>query len=238
MTVLIDCALIARRRLQRGLSQRELAHRLGFSAATVRRLETVAAQPELSLRELSALAGELGAAPAQLLASGAGEDDTAARQEPSGLQGDADAAVITAALASLDRPASRAEIAAGLGWPLGRVEAALHAAARRLHGSGLDILIRPSGDVCLIPAPGLVSRDQERELARARLARRGLRSSEARLLLMIARGERLPLRLPRNDRVALGALINAGLVQNDGTRLCLSEAAAHALRLDQRPRSS
>ena len=42
----------------------------------------------------------------------------------------------------------------------------------------------------------------------------------------------------RPELFALGALINAGLVQNDGTRLCLSEAAAHALRLDQRPRSS
>lgn len=201
----LDTALIARRRIELGLSQRALSAECGFSNVTISLLESGRNHEELTIRKLGQLANALGLPIGVLFADARCEERKPANDDR----------VLEALLAEARQALGRGQIAVTLGWALDRVEAALEELADRLGSTGV-LLHRASSGFTLRPRSELLSGKQRQELERLRMRTRQLRAPGMRILLAAVRGE-LPSdwdRLAGNsDRVNMSMLVNAGVLE-------------------------
>lgn len=205
--MILDGDLVRRRRVELRRSVRQVAADLGVSGAVITALEGGSNHKDLSVGFLNRLAGALGLQLTTLIRSDAREpvDDDAAEGDV-----EADAATVGAVLHASEILTPIDTIAEVLNWPRRRVdvaldalEAALPAAGMRLHRLHRCASIRRSVEAV---DPSIVSR-----AVRAHLGNEGLSLTEARVLTAIRDG-RLPEVLRNPDEVALGVLVNAGLV--------------------------
>lgn len=205
----LDTALITRRRIELGLSQRALSAECGFTNVTISLLESGRNHEELTIRKLGRLADALGLPIGALFADARGD----------GRKPVEDDRVLEALLAEARQALGRGQIAVTLGWALDRVEAALAQLAIRLESTGV-LLHRASSGFTLRPRSELLSREQRQELERLRLRTRQLRAPGMRLLLAAVRGE-LPSdwdqRAGNSDRVNMSMLVNAGVIERTET---------------------
>lgn len=205
----LDTALIARRRIALGLSQRALSAECGFTNVTISLLESGRNHEELTIRKLGRLADALGLPTGALFTDAQGD-----AREPA-----EDDRVLEALLAEARQALGRGQIAVALGWTLDRVEAALAQLASRLDPTGV-LLHRASSGFTLRPRSELFTHEQRQELERLRLRTRQLRAPGMRLLLAAVRGE-LPAdwdqRAGNSDRVNMSMLVNAGVIERAET---------------------
>lgn len=105
-------------------------------------------------------------------------------------------------------------LAEATGHTLDDVAAALDSLEPRLAASGLS-LQRRSGEVAIRTTANLDPEERKR-LLRSHQARRGLRLTEARILLEVLDGNVDETRLSNPELVALNRLRHAGLITDDG----------------------
>jgi transcriptional regulator with XRE-family HTH domain len=204
---LLDGELIHRRRIQLGLSERELAKRLGTGGAVVRGLVAGTNQEEQPIKMLAALAEVLAVSFDELFGrvqpvAAAGKDTAAPA---------ADAAAVGALLGTDGRLVPMETLADALGWSVDRVRAALRELAERLPAAGLRLHLL-NGSVSIVPAAAAVGPVELQRLSRAVLSRRGLKSSSARVLHQACTGVLDTGKQGNAERVALAGLVNAGLL--------------------------
>lgn len=205
---MIDAAALRRHRIDRGLSQRQLAAAIGVDPLTVKRIEDGADPGDLPLRVLQRLTTTLGASPAQLLAAATDPTDDYDLAEAIG------ATLLATGRTTLD------DLARGLSVSCAAVVAAVEALGPRLHAVGMT-LARHHDTVWLAPRQPHVTNTA---------ARRPLTIPEARLLRRIQRGENVAGTLSNADRqFTLPALQRRGLLCADG-RLRLTASASTSIR--------
>lgn len=214
---LLDHDLARRRRQDLALTERELARLLGVGGAVVRGLEQGRNHETLPLGLLARWAELLGVQLALLLTEPDGEVQPT---EPD------DAAAIGMLLAEADRLIALDALADALDWSLERVRTAVADLAGRTAGVGL-VVHRLNNDVALRPAA--TRGDEVKELLRVHQARRGLQLTEAKVLYRVMRGTLELNHLGNADRVALGRLQRAGIVDLDVAGLKLTDSAAGSL---------
>lgn len=189
--------LIRARRRELGISERELANRLGVSITVIAGLERGTNHDDQPFSLIRKLAVALSADLSELTA------DVAATHL-------SDAEQVGAMLHSEGRLTPVTALAEASGWDLNRTHAAVDALEQQLPLVGLR-LHRLRGDVSIVPA--MAAPPATRTLARRMISRRGLDLTQAKLLHRIASGD--PVKVTGNaDRVALSQLLNAGLVED------------------------
>lgn len=216
-------------RLERGLSQRAVARRLGVTVVVVNGIEEERNHSELTLRLVSELADTLGVEAAELLANSA---DTDAPVEA----GD-DVRKLGAVFASERTGIHRDQIARVLGWPLDRVQQASDQLRQRLPALGMR-LERGSSGWKLQPDLTAFNWQDEIRVAQARQRIRGLKSREA-VLLRAALDAPLTGQWEKNigntDRVALGGLLKTGLLTKTADGFAFSQEVERSMRGWRRP---
>jgi transcriptional regulator with XRE-family HTH domain len=127
---------IRARRLELGLSVTALAGQLGLATDTVHAIETgtLTHPAGVSLGAVLGLAQALGLAPADLFDDSA--PGQAAQPTPAPSAAAPDDRALEAVLLAHGDAVTLDDLAEALGWPLGRLEAALHALHRRLEPTG------------------------------------------------------------------------------------------------------
>ena len=213
-TTLLDAELIRRQRVALGLSEREVAKRLGVTGQVVASLERGRNHDDLPLSLVTTLAGLLALPLQVLLTRPAPEATPQAGPTRNGHDtgSEADTRVVGALLAAEPTLVPVLTLAQVLGWESDRVLAALEAleplleaVGRRLHRLGGDVKV--TGDATVVEVSLLT------ELARRSFARRGMSLSQARLLRRAWLGELTGAEHGNADRVAIGDLMNAGLLE-------------------------
>jgi transcriptional regulator with XRE-family HTH domain len=197
---LLDADLIRRRRMALGLSERDLAKRLGVTGFTVNALERAANHDDLPAGMIGALAEALALTPNELFNTPTGT------QRP---EVTVDAAAVGGLLAGDGRLVPTAALAEVLGWTGERVTAALDGLAVRLPEVG-QRLHRLGNDVSIVAA--VAPADRLEGLSRRVMAARGLTTHQAQLLYRAWCGQLTPTMPSNPDRVTLGVLTNAGLL--------------------------
>lgn len=220
--MLLDVALIRRRRRELGLSLREVARHVSVSAAVIERLEDGTNHNDLPLALVAALADTL-AIPRQ---------DIWAQPHPADTDTADDAATVGALLAETGVLTPREALADALAWPLDRLDTALKELDQRLRPLGW-MLHHLNGDVDIRRHPGAASPEQIQTLLRHHQARRSLKLSEARLLYRILDGLNEQHISSNNDRVALGRLQNAGLLNDDTEQPTAADEVRYSLLLEE-----
>lgn len=220
--MLLDAALIRRRRRELGLSLRGVARHLNVSAAVIERIEEGINHNDLPLALAAALADTL-AIPRQHIW---------AQPHPADTDTADDAATVGALLAETGVLTPREALADALTWPLHRVDAALEQLDQHLRPLGWT-LHHLKGDVDIRRHPGAANPEQIQTLLRHHHARRSLTRSEARLLYRILGGLTEQRISSNNDRVALGRLQNAGLLNDEAEQPTAAEAVRYSFCLDE-----
>jgi transcriptional regulator with XRE-family HTH domain len=201
---LLDAALIRTRRISLGLSERDVAKRLGVTAQVIASLERGRNHADVSAALVCQLAGLLAVEPADLLTTpprlGPQQASEAADTEALGALLATEATLVPVATLALVLEWEPERVAAGLAG----LDTALGGCGQRLHWLGNDVKIIPAGSV--------VSTELVARLTRRSFARRGMSLAQARLLRQAALGTLTGSEHGNADRVALATLVNAGLV--------------------------
>lgn len=202
--MLLDTALLRRRRTELALSHRAVARHLGVTSATAARIEDGRNHAELPLRLLCRLADLLAVDVADLVGQ---------QPEPTGPT--ADARRLGALLATAGEPVLPATLADALELTAGEVEGLLDRLDADLRPAGLR-LHRGNAGVSIVADGATLDDARLRQLLRGQHARHGLTRLEAQLLARAAAGTLDPTSLGIAYQVALARLVNAGLVDADG----------------------
>jgi transcriptional regulator with XRE-family HTH domain len=219
----LDAAAVARRlrhrRLELGMSTRQLAKLTGTTGVTIGELErgrNIDGQPvALLVRIADALALTL----PELLAP-------SPRDEWADDNGDA--AAVGALLHGQQQPSRVDNLARALEWTLPRVRHALEALDVHLEAAGLCVHTA-SGAVQLARAAGAIDDTSIERAAQARDRRDPVSTLHAQLVRYILTGALTPARQqPNANRVALGQLANAGVLTRDTTP-ALTDDVAYSL---------
>jgi len=201
---LLNMQLIRDRRVELRLSVRDIAKQLGVSITTVANLETGRAHGEQPLSLLFRLAEVLAMDVTDLLASprpdeAAGADDDLV-------------AKVSSVLFELRHLTSPEILATALNVTTGDVEAAVTVLDRRVAKFGLRVH-RLRGDVGIVRSQATPTRDELHAAWQQDFARRSMTLSQARMLYRVWLGGFEQKQLSNPERVTLGQLINAGLVE-------------------------
>jgi transcriptional regulator with XRE-family HTH domain len=226
---ILSLVRLRRYRLQAGLSERALARATAMTGMSITALEEGRNHDELTLRHLVRISRTLNVDPAALFPTDA--DHEAAAAAP-------DDRKIESALASLGCYTRTHELARGLGWTLDRTVAALEQLANRLQPTG-QRLATQNGRVKLMPAAGVLTDNEERNVQNASRHQRGLTLSLAQILRNAVDGKARTGRQRRtnaNQLLAEGSLLNLGLADIHAGRLEPSEDVLYGLALDARPK--
>lgn len=210
--LLLDCERIRNRRRELGLSARAVEAAIGVSGGWLKSAETGANHHYISLREVIALARELGLDACDLLADRPAENELA-QDHPKRLSNDA--ARLGGILVDLPHQTLPTRLASALGWPLERVEGALDVLEARLPATGQRLQRGVNGVQITRHSSGVDQAVQP--LASARIGDNGLNPTQALILLRVVRGEideraASPATMSNAHRVALAELVNAGVV--------------------------
>lgn len=219
-------------RLERGLSQRELARRLRVSSSVVRYLEEGRNHTELSLRFLDELADALAVDPGALVQPRSREANGSSATED-------DVRKLGAILAAERTGLTSKALAFATGWKLDRLSKARAALTAQLRPVGMTVACG-SGGWKLQPDMTALTWQDELRLGKARQSERGLRLREAELLRAALDGALTPQweqHIGNADRVALGGLLKSGLVVRHNDGVGLSESASRGLAVPPTSRS-
>ena len=224
MSELLDTRFIVARRLELGLSQREVAHGIGLTGQAYARIEE-GNHAALTLLAVIRLADALAVERGRLLKEEQGHEHALAEAS--------DAARLEAALTLSAAGLRRDDIASILSWPLRRVDSASSALRRELCGRALVVHRAPRGQrLRLVPRAELLSSDERASIARVRIQRQRLTIRQARILRALRDGDldsRWEQHTSSRDRVDLAALMNAGLVERRQSRITLTSGASFSL---------
>ena len=190
---LLDASALKARRLELGLSERELAADAGTSQVVLRSMEAGINHAELTLATLTGVAGTLGMPivinPTAPAAAGRRPSDQvgAAASAESGASEDARA--LGAALHEVRVMTSKTLLARGLGWDLARLAAAADVLSEQLGGTGLMLQRPANGQLGVLRDRTAIAADALRRVLEAQAAEPGgLRLNQAELLCEIAAG--------------------------------------------------
>lgn len=204
--VLLNGAVIRRRRFELGLSERSLAKPLGVSSATIARIEDGTNHKDLPLGLVVRMADELGLSLGDVLL--VEEPDDA--HSPENMSNDA--ARLGALLWETSTATPLSAITEVLGWTLEHARDAIKALDALLRPAGLRVQMRNS-EVRLERRLDAAGELEVKALLRRHQARRGLGLSEARVLADLLAGRLDTTKLSNPNQVALARLANAGLVE-------------------------
>ena len=205
---MIDAAALRRHRIDRGLSQRQLAAAVGVGPVAIKRIEDAADPGDLPLRVFERLRDTLGANPAELLVS------------PSDVTSDSDLVEAIGGTLLTNGRAMIGDLARALDVSFADVAVAMDVLALRLKVVGMSVA-RDHDDVWLV---------QRQPAATTTTASRPLSIAEARLLRRIHRGEQVTRTLSSADRqFTLPGLQRRGLVHGSPRSFALSPAVEASL---------
>lgn len=218
-TRLLDSALIRRRRLTLALSERELATRTCVTGSFIHSVETDRNHPELSAAFLTRLADALGLLLHELFLYAANQLPEAAEADGAPYGHGAEAPAVTPAHvatagALLTTSATRTPVtvlAEAAGWTLDQTEEVLDILGAKLAVVGM-VLQRTSNSVEVMPGATAANATEVTVLTRRTLARTGMNLRQARLLHQVHSGQLTVKDMGNGTRVALGELMNAGLL--------------------------
>lgn len=176
---ILDTERVHSLRIGAGLTEKDLAGRLGLSPPVVRRLEEGTNHEQLSVRDLVRLADVLGVEPAVLFR----ERNQAPDPRTAGRHPD-DAEKAGAALATLRKKIRTDDLSHALHWPRPRTQAALAALAQRVQACGLDVQRTPLGHR-LVRREGVLTKDEERAIENRSVAHASVETDAARMLRRI-----------------------------------------------------
>jgi transcriptional regulator with XRE-family HTH domain len=206
---ILNCDRLRRYRLQAGLSERALARATAMTSMSITALEDGRNHTELSLSHLVRIARALDV------------DPTALFEPPPAPEPQADDILIEAALANNETWVRVEQLARGLAWTLDRTADALDQLRRRLEHTGQRIATR-HGKVRLVPAAGILTDEQERDIEAAALHERGLNLALAQVLRQ-AVAHQINARWQRaannNQLLAQASLLKLGFAEFDKDRL-------------------
>lgn len=223
------------RRLELGLSERDVAAHWGVSTAVVRNVESGLVASDLSLGQLAKLAAILGLDLLELLEGG-----TEAEQDATPNEGAGDAAVLGSLLADTRVLVPIEALAEALGWDLDRTRLALDDLEARLRVTGLRVH-RLHHDVRIARIVTTVDPKTLEGFWRIHLARRSITAAQARLLRLVCDGAVDLGNTKDTHKVRLPELRNAGLIEaadaQAGTAAAWepTEAVRYSLLLDELP---
>lgn len=217
---LVNGELLRLRRLAAGMSRRQLATVVGSTPVAVKNVETGVSGHLQELQVINALAAAMGLSVGELCGPPQ-ERASRATAEPTGVTPSQDVAALGAALHRLAVLTPYGAIAAGLGWDLPRLHVAASALEAQLPLCGLR-LHRVNGQLGLVSAVSALTAPEWLAVARADVARMGLRPIAARLLFEVLHAALSGKAVRRYDetnpqRVALGELFSAALVAGGST---------------------
>ncbi|WP_052666747.1 helix-turn-helix domain-containing protein [Nitriliruptor alkaliphilus] len=218
--MLLNADLCIRRRQELGLSQRELARRMGMTAAVIERIEAGTNHNDLPLAMVAALADALAL----------DIRDMVTPDPPSREPSDQDVDQLAAFLFDTGWVPQSA-ICELLGWTPERTSTAIDELERRLDRTGLAVQHR-NGQSRLLTAMAPDDTEQRAQTIHAHLRRSGMTASQARTLHRALDGIEERQIASVDDRNALGTLRNAGYVTRD-THVELTDAVKFSLLLDQ-----
>jgi transcriptional regulator with XRE-family HTH domain len=201
---ILDCDAIKLLRISRGMSQQELGLALGATEAAVRDLERGRNQNELQLRFLARLVDVLEVDLRDILRRDCDSADPAE-----------DDMRVEALLSYERQPLSVPEIAATFGWTLPRTRQAIGQLRDRLATGGTRLRETSNGSWKVAPHHSVVSTSDRERLAKARLRKKGLNTTEALVLRQLAAGlvdQRWEDKAKRYELMAFGRLHDLGLV--------------------------
>jgi transcriptional regulator with XRE-family HTH domain len=204
MPSILNADLIKQRRLELGLSQREVARRVGISAPAILAIEHGTNHHALTLRVVSDLACAL-AIPADLL--------LASRDQPPPPADDD--VTLEAALLSVRGARPAALLARALGWRRSRLDRAASDLTDRYSGTGAALVRTPRG-LQIQPRPGVLKVEMpDSRAARAAGTGRALTTLETRLLVDASEPDGIPRRKIATNatRVAIAHLRRLGYVE-------------------------
>lgn len=217
----LDTDLIARRRHELGITTRTLGYMLGGSALTATQLEAVSSHDSYTLATLERLADALALDPGELL-------ETKPAPEPS-----AEAEEVARRLGGILHHQTDATPATALAEALGVSLDVLHQAAETL-----DQMLRPAGmrvhtatGGYALWAEAAVDTEALTTTARYHQGRSGLRAGETEILWQILAGSINRKNLSNPQRISLGALRRAGIIEPD--TLDVTEDARYSLMLGE-----
>ena len=225
---LLNAALARRQRLSLGLSERDVAKRLGVSGQVISNLERGLNHDELTAALVCALASLLALPVTGLFtddptpgARQAGRSDDAAPPDsdddgpsPADAAGAGDVRQLGALLAREGVLLPVTTLAAVLGWPLERVQAGLSALEPALTAAG-QRLHRLGGDVKVVADATELPTDTVETLTRRSFARRGMSLAQARMLHRAWQGTLTGTEHGNAERVTLADLVNGGVIRFD-----------------------
>jgi len=201
---LLSAELIRRRRLELGLSLREVAKYLGGTMQVVVGIETGSNHERITVAALAKLAELLAVDPADLFAV----------TEPPKSDGSELTGRVGSLLQAVGGPVSVDTLADVLSTPIADIWSAVDDLDDRLRPAGLRVQrVGPDVAIC---AGAAIDPKPLRETMRRDAARRGLQTNEIDLLYRIVDGKVDEKSLGNSDRVALGRLRNAGIVTREG----------------------
>ncbi|MGY6502200.1 MAG: helix-turn-helix domain-containing protein [Acidimicrobiales bacterium] len=208
-TNVLNTEFIKRRRVELGLSVRQLSAAVGTSNNGLRSLEPDANQAEINIGLLDKLANALCCTIDDLIARPAPVDRAEAPEDPD----DDDSAALGRILHTTRVLTPIPALAEITGWDHQRLEVAIDTLEQQLPHVGL--VLHRLGDKVTIRASADVDGDQVAAALRSHINRDGLILSEIRLLRRILDGD-CPTQPNNAEQVALGVLANARLIQPDG----------------------
>lgn len=205
MTTLLNSARVRTRRLELGLSERELSGVTGLGQAVIRGVEAGTNHKDLTLGELTRLAAALTVDVAQLLTV-AEPTTTAAKETQNGEH----LARVCALLHDVNRLIPVESLATTTGHTLEQTHAVLAVLDAQLRTIGLRVhtlgnTVRVCSDVDAVDAETL------RRTWRAHLGRRGLDIGQVHTLHQVRAGRRSKT-LTNDQQVTVNQLTNAGLL--------------------------
>ena len=231
MTTLLNAALVRARRLQLGLSERQLSAVTGLGQSVIRSVEAGTNHKDLTLGDLTRLADALAVDPPQLLTSQTTRPDPAAGEDDEDVSA-AELARLGALLYDVDRLVPVESLAVTTGLTLQRTHNVLAALDARLRPIGLRVHTLQN-NVRVTPDLDAVDAATLRHTWRAHLGRRGLDIGQVHTLQQVRNGRRSKT-LTNDQQVKVSQLTNAGLLTRTTSGGAeLSDDVRYSLLLDE-----
>jgi hypothetical protein len=238
----LDGAMVRARRLELGLSDRTFTAMLGtaFSQTIVRSIEAGNAWRDLTLADIERVADVLSLSAADVVVyinPGAEVRDTepwvSGEQRP---RQDSQVAQLGRVLHRLAAPVPEEALATALRLTMSELDEALDILHVLLALTGLEVR-STGGFVSLGAGPtGVDTAGAVQALARQQVARNGLNVSQVLMVFRVVVGEKLTRTLGNAERLTKGALLNAGLLeQNTSGGLRATSDVRFSLMLDWPP---
>lgn len=177
----VDGRILARRRLEIGLTRRLVARASGVNESVISKLESGELPPLMRAKALLRYADALGLHPAEVFS---GHPPPPEPVEPTH-----DATALGALLWSCEQAVPRSAVADALGWDSIRVNRAVEALDFQLRGAGLRLLAGPGELSVVAEAAAVPPREQVAAVVRRQHLRGAVSLHRVKLLLDIANGE-------------------------------------------------